>query len=191
MRSRGACVVAPSSWLLRRRPRRARSTRGCFRRRARACSKGPDRDVWQRPDQIMDALHIGEGSVVADLGAGGGWFTIRLARRVGPNGTVYAEDIQPQMIEAIERRVQREGLQQREDGARHAARSTSAERRARCRADRRRLSRDRAAGYAAPQLATSLKPTGLIGIVEFTKDGGGPGPRMDERVDPGARHPRR
>ena len=40
-------------------------------------------------------------SVVADLGAGGGWFTIRLARRVGPNGLVYAEDIQPQMIEAI------------------------------------------------------------------------------------------
>ena len=47
----------------------------------------------------MDALNIGEGSVVADLGAGSGWFTIRLARRVGPNGRVYAEDIQPQMIE--------------------------------------------------------------------------------------------
>ena len=49
--------------------------------------EGPDRDVWQRPDQIMDALNIAEGSVVADLGAGSGWFTIRLARRVGPNGT--------------------------------------------------------------------------------------------------------
>ncbi len=61
--------------------------------------EGPDRDVWQRPDQIMDALNIAEGSVVADLGAGSGWFTIRLARRVGPNGRVYAEDIQPQMIE--------------------------------------------------------------------------------------------
>ena len=58
----------------------------------------------------MDALYIGEGSVVADLGAGGGWFTVRLARRVGPNGRVYAEDIQPQMIQAIERRVRGEGL---------------------------------------------------------------------------------
>ena len=58
--------------------------------------------------------------VVADLGAGGGWFTIRLARRVGPNGLVYAEDIQPQMIEAIKRRVQRENLHERPDGARHA-----------------------------------------------------------------------
>ena len=55
--------------------------------------EGPDRDLWQMPGPIMDALGIAEGSVVADLGAGGGWFTIRLARRVGPNGLVYAEDI--------------------------------------------------------------------------------------------------
>ncbi|MBI2833214.1 MAG: class I SAM-dependent methyltransferase, partial [Acidobacteria bacterium] len=72
--------------------------------------EGPDRDAWQKPDQIMDALGIADGSEVADVGAGGGWFTIRLARRVGPNGLVYAEDIQRQMIEAIDRRVQREGL---------------------------------------------------------------------------------
>src|SRR5689334_20215336 len=69
-----------------------------------------DRDQWQKPEQIMDALGIADGSFVADLGAGGGWFTIRLARRVGPNGLVIAEDIQPQMIEAINRRVQQEGL---------------------------------------------------------------------------------
>src|SRR6478752_4300182 len=70
----------------------------------------PDREAWQKPDQVMDALQIAEGSVVADLGAGGGWFTIRLARRVGAYGTVYAEDVQRLMIEAIERRVTREGL---------------------------------------------------------------------------------
>src|SRR3954469_14676375 len=70
----------------------------------------PDREAWQKPEEVMDALYVGEGSVVADLGAGGGWFTIRLARRVAPNGTVYAEDIQRLMIEAIGRRVQREGL---------------------------------------------------------------------------------
>ena len=46
----------------------------------------------------MDELGIGEASVVADLGAGGGWFTVRLAHRVGPNGKVFAEDIQPEMI---------------------------------------------------------------------------------------------
>ena len=43
----------------------------------------PDREAWQKPDQVMDALHVAEGTTVADLGAGGGWFTMRLARRVG------------------------------------------------------------------------------------------------------------
>ncbi|HEY8535567.1 MAG TPA: methyltransferase domain-containing protein, partial [Vicinamibacterales bacterium] len=72
--------------------------------------EGPDRDAWQKPDQVMDALRIGEGSVVADLGAGGGWFTVRLARRVGPNGLVFAQDVQPEMLESIRRRIEREGL---------------------------------------------------------------------------------
>jgi ubiquinone/menaquinone biosynthesis C-methylase UbiE len=73
--------------------------------------EGPDRDEWQQPERVMDALGIADGSHVADLGAGGGWFTIRLAKRVGPNGVVYAEDVQQAMIDAIIRRYQREGLQ--------------------------------------------------------------------------------
>ena len=40
----------------------------------------PDRAAWQKPDQIMDALNIADGDQVADIGAGAGWFTIRLAR---------------------------------------------------------------------------------------------------------------
>jgi tRNA G46 methylase TrmB len=72
--------------------------------------EGPDRDDWQQPERVMDELGIADGSRVADLGAGGGWFTVRLARRVGPNGVVYAEDVQPQMLESIRRRVSREGL---------------------------------------------------------------------------------
>ncbi len=67
--------------------------------------ESPDRDIWQRPDQIMDALGIADGSKVADIGAGGGYFTVRLSRRVGPNGVVWAEDVQPAMLEAIKRRV--------------------------------------------------------------------------------------
>ena len=69
-----------------------------------------DRDEWQQPQQVMDSLGIADGARVADIGAGGGWFTIRLAQRVGPNGVVYAEDIQPEMIESIRRRVVRQGL---------------------------------------------------------------------------------
>ena len=74
-----------------------------------ACSTNPIAS-WQRPDQIMDSLGVADGSVVADIGAGSGWFTIRLARRVGPQGLVYAEDVQKEMINAVTRRVSREGL---------------------------------------------------------------------------------
>src|SRR5688572_22726744 len=89
----------------------ARQQSRLFRPEQLGTLEGPDRDAWQRPDQVMDTLNIAEGSVVADLGAGGGWFTIRLASRVGPNGVVYAEDVQPQMIEAITRRTARAQLQ--------------------------------------------------------------------------------
>ena len=59
----------------------------------------------------MDAVHVADGSTVADIGAGAGWFTIRLAQRVGPKGLVYAQDVQRLMLDAIKRRVQREGLE--------------------------------------------------------------------------------
>ena len=58
----------------------------------------------------MDALGVAEGSKVAELGAAGGWFTLQLAERVGPNGRVYAEDIQRAMLDGISRRMQRENL---------------------------------------------------------------------------------
>ena len=52
----------------------------------------PERDIWQQPKNVIQALHIIEGSHVADLGAGGGYFTFLLAEGVGPNGKVYAVD---------------------------------------------------------------------------------------------------
>ena len=60
----------------------------------------------------MDAMGIADASVVADIGAGSGWFTHSTARRVGPQGLVYAEDVQRVMIDAITRprHIRREGL---------------------------------------------------------------------------------
>ena len=88
------------------------------------------------------------------------------------------------MIEAIKRRVEREGLQERQVRPRHADRSRTAGA-GRRRADRRRVPRDGAAGGRCSATSRkSLKPNGRIGIVDFTKDGGGPGPAMEERVDP-------
>jgi ubiquinone/menaquinone biosynthesis C-methylase UbiE len=145
--------------------------------------EGPDRDAWQRPDQIMDAMQIGETSIVADLGAGGGWFTVRLARRV-PNGRVYAEDIQPQMIEAIERRVQREGIRNVT-----TVLGTPTDPKIPVGSLDAVLIVDAYHEVEQPitllgNVAKSLKPTGTIGIVNYKKDGGGPGPAMEERVDP-------
>ena len=145
--------------------------------------EGPDRDAWQRPEQIMDVLGIGEASVVADLGAGGGWFTIRLARRVGPNGKVYAEDIQPEMIESIRRRVEREGIKWVEPIL-----GTATDPNLKERVDAA-LIVDAYHEMEDPTLllrnvAKSLKPDGRLGIVEHTKNGGGPGPPLEERVDP-------
>ena len=150
--------------------------------------EAPDREVWQKPEQVMDALYIGEGSIVAEVGAGGGWFTIRLARRVGRHGTVYAEDIQRLMIEAIQRRVQREGLTNVKPVL-----GTSA---------------DPFPGLAPGTLdavlivdafhemaepvvllrnvARALKPQGRIGIIDYREGEGGPGPPPEDRVPPSA-----
>jgi ubiquinone/menaquinone biosynthesis C-methylase UbiE len=145
--------------------------------------EAPDRDIWQHPEQIMDVLGIAEGSVVADIGAGAGWFTIRLARRVGPNGVVYAEDVQPEMLAAIQRRVNGEGLMnvktilgkgsdpQLPRSALDVVLMVDAYHEI---DDRVPLLRN---------LARALRPGGRIGVVNFKLEGSGPGPAMEQRVN--------
>ena len=70
----------------------------------------PDRDKKLQVGRVMDLLGIQAGKSVADLGAGSGWFTARAARRVGPQGRVFAEDINPNAVTYIEVRARREGL---------------------------------------------------------------------------------
>src|SRR5712691_11584425 len=65
----------------------------------------PKRDEKLQPNRIMEILGIKEGSRVADIGAGSGWFTVRAARRVGNGGIVYAVEINPDFLEHIERRA--------------------------------------------------------------------------------------
>jgi predicted methyltransferase len=145
--------------------------------------EGPDRDAWQQPQEVMDALGIADGARVADLGAGGGWFTVRLARRVGPNGQVFAEDIQPQMIESIARRVSREGLANVV-----TVLGTPGD---------PKLPSDLDAVLIVgtyPEMTDpvtllrnvgkSLRPNGRVGVIDFRLEGGGPGPPTDERVEP-------
>ena len=61
-------------------------------------------------DRVMDILAIREGSVVADIGAGSGWFTVRAARRVGLSGIVYAVEINAEYLNHIRSRAQKENL---------------------------------------------------------------------------------
>jgi len=141
--------------------------------------ESPDRANWQKPDQIMDALGIADGSKAADIGAGAGWFTIQLARRVGPNGHVYAEDVQPQMLEAIRRRVSREGLANVETvlgtvtepnlpvGTLDAILLVDVY-----------PELDQPAPFLR-NLSRALKPSGRIGVVNYKPGQGGPGPSSD------------
>ena len=145
----------------------------------------PDRDLWQLPEQIMDVLGIAEASAVADVGAGSGWLTVRLARRVGPNGKVFSQDVQTEMLAAISRRVQREGLTnvipvQGKGSDPQLPPNT--------------LDAIVLVGVyyeitdkitMLRNLAAALKPQGRIGIVDFRlQPAGGPGPPLEERVDP-------
>jgi ubiquinone/menaquinone biosynthesis C-methylase UbiE len=59
----------------------------------------PDRDKEERPEQLIGALQIRRGATVADLGSGTGYFTWRLAEQVGPQGKVYAVDVQQSMLD--------------------------------------------------------------------------------------------
>ncbi len=70
----------------------------------------PDRDEREQPERVLDALKLSPGMTVADVGAGTGYFTVRLARRVGKAGHVYATEISPEMLRHVDARVSRERL---------------------------------------------------------------------------------
>jgi precorrin-6B methylase 2 len=61
----------------------------------------PERTQEERPDLVLAALDLKPGMQVADIGAGSGYYSSRLAGRVGPEGTVYAVDVQPEMLDIL------------------------------------------------------------------------------------------
>ena len=71
--------------------------------------EGFGRDTWQKPDEVIALLGIRAGDRVADLGAGGGYFTFRLADAVGADGRVYAVDVDEDMIRYLRRRAAKRG----------------------------------------------------------------------------------
>jgi ubiquinone/menaquinone biosynthesis C-methylase UbiE len=70
----------------------------------------PARDAWQKPDEVVKALGLRPGQVACDVGAGPGYFTLRLARAVGGAGRVYAVDVEPKILDALRERLSASGL---------------------------------------------------------------------------------
>jgi len=65
----------------------------------------PSRDAYQKPHEVLSALELKPGEVIADIGAGSGYFAFRLAHHVGDKGRVYAVDVSPDMILHLNRRI--------------------------------------------------------------------------------------
>jgi len=70
----------------------------------------PERDSWQKPDEVVQALALKNGEVVADIGAGTGYFTRRFAKAVAPDGRVYAVDVAADVLGYLQEQAEKEGL---------------------------------------------------------------------------------
>ena len=75
-------------------------------------SDDPERRQWQDPEQILSSIGVEPGMVFIDIGCGDGYFALPAARKVGPRGKVYANDIDPGAIERLRIQAEKEGLDQ-------------------------------------------------------------------------------
>jgi ubiquinone/menaquinone biosynthesis C-methylase UbiE len=143
----------------------------------------PERDAWQRPERVIEALALTPGMTVADVGAGTGYFAARLSPAVGERGKVLAVDIEPDMVRYLGERAARDGtpnVEARLGAADDPALPAAA-------VDRILIVNtwhhvaDRAA-YAA-KLTSALRRGGFVLIVDFTHDSER-GPPRGHRVSP-------
>jgi ubiquinone/menaquinone biosynthesis C-methylase UbiE len=141
----------------------------------------PSRDAWQQPDRVIGALGIKPGQSIADIGAGTGYFSARLARAPGAP-TVYAVDIEPSMVAYLKGRAAKEGLsnlqavQATAEGPNLPAPVDTI-----LIVDTFHHIPNRVAYFTA--LKRSLKPGGTLAIVDFRKDSPS-GPPVEFRFTP-------
>jgi SAM-dependent methyltransferase len=163
------------------------SSDGAFHRRFEDADKwakefdSPERDAWQKPEEVLDALHLKRTSSVADIGAGTGYFSVRIAKRI-PEGKIFAADVEPDMVRYLGERAQRE----------HLTNLVPVQ----ASADAANLSEpvdvvlvvdtyhhigNRTQYFA--KLKSSLRPTGRLAIVDFKEDSPN-GPPAQYRISP-------
>ena len=85
--------------------------RGAWSKQYIAMLERDEREAFQQPGRVMETLGFRPGARVADVGAGSGYFTVRIARAVGPDGVVVATDIRREMLEYLEQRLAQEGIE--------------------------------------------------------------------------------
>lgn len=142
----------------------------------------PERDAWQRPDAVIRALAPAPSAVIADIGAGTGYFAVRIARLV-PEGQVIATDLEPDMVRYLAARAQREHL----SNLRAVQGTATSSGLAPNSVDAILMVHvwhhvgDKAA--LAKDLAAALRPGGTLVVVEFPLDAHR-GPPADHRVTP-------
>ncbi len=71
--------------------------------------EGAERASWQKPDEVVQALGLRPGQTACEIGAGPGYFSLRLAKAVGPEGVVYAVEVEPRIIPVLRERVEQAG----------------------------------------------------------------------------------
>lgn len=141
----------------------------------------PKRDEWQKPHQVIQALGLKADAVIADIGAGTGYFAARLANML-PRATVYAVDVEPDMVKYLGERAKRERLSNLKPIA-----ATPGDAKLPARADLILLVdvyhhiEDR--GRYFGKLAASLKPGGRLAVIDFKPDAP-EGPPKAARIAP-------
>lgn len=144
----------------------------------------PARDAWQKPEVLIDWLRLPRGGVVADIGAGTGYFNARLARAVGAKGRVIAVDIEPSLVCHMAQRALKERTLQVEPrlGEPHDPHLAPAEADVVLLVDTYHHIQDRIAYFGA--LRAALRPGGRLVVVDF-KPGELPvGPGPDHKIPP-------
>ena len=129
-----------------------------------------EREIEEEPEKALDALTLRPGMIIADVGAGSGYFTLRMARRVAPQGRVYATDIQPRMIELLQQNTQRAGIKNVE-----AVLSTESDARLPANSLDLILLVDVYHEFSQPEkmlagLRQALKPEGRLVLLEYRKE---------------------
>lgn len=142
----------------------------------------PARDAWQKPDAVVSALGLKAGQSACDIGAGPGYFTVRLAKAVGPAGHVWAVDVEPVILGALRERLEAAGAAN-VTPVLAAARDPWLPAQA---CDVALIVNTYHHFHDGPdylrRLARSLKPGGRIVNIDYKKEAGVSGPPLDHRI---------